>query len=87
MAEVERAWFQRVLLGRPDTPYLYDGAVEDGDLVPLDDADWDVDLRAWQAECESTRGRPARRPGRVAGPRPAVPRSSSRRGGEPMTGG
>jgi hypothetical protein len=29
--------------------------IEDSHLVPLDDADWDADLAAWQAECDSSR--------------------------------
>ena len=54
MAEVERAWFQRVLLGREDTPHLY-GNVEDSDFFPLDRADWDADLSQWHAACASSR--------------------------------
>ena len=39
MAEVERNWFQRVLLRAPDTPPIwYDPTVDDSELVPLDDA-------------------------------------------------
>jgi uncharacterized damage-inducible protein DinB len=56
MAEVERNWFRRVLL--EDTgagPIWFDLAVDDSELVPLDDADWDADLAAWQAECDSSR--------------------------------
>jgi uncharacterized damage-inducible protein DinB len=56
MAEVERNWFQRVLRERPDTPPIwFDPAVDDSELVPLDDADWDADLAAWQAECDASR--------------------------------
>lgn len=56
MAEVERNWFRRVLLRQPDTPPLwYDPAVEDSELVPLDDAYWEADLAAWQQECEHSR--------------------------------
>jgi uncharacterized damage-inducible protein DinB len=56
MAEVERNWFQRVLLSAPDTPPIwYDPAVEDSELVPLDDADWEADLSAWLAECDHSR--------------------------------
>jgi hypothetical protein len=29
--------------------------VEDSELVPLDDASWEYDLGAWQAECEASR--------------------------------
>ncbi|HZU72422.1 MAG TPA: DinB family protein [Acidimicrobiales bacterium] len=56
MAEVERNWFRRVLLSAPDTPYIWlDPAKEDSELVPLDDADWETDLSAWQKECEASR--------------------------------
>ena len=33
----------------------YDPAVEDSELVPLDDADWSSDLAAWNAECAASR--------------------------------
>jgi uncharacterized damage-inducible protein DinB len=56
MAEVERNWFRRVLLRQPDLPSIwYDRAVEDSELVPLDDADWEADLAAWQTECDASR--------------------------------
>jgi len=56
MAEVERNWFHRVLLSEPETPSIwYDPAVEDSELVPLDDADWEADVAAWEAECEDSR--------------------------------
>jgi hypothetical protein len=56
MAEVERNWFRRVLLSQPETPPIwYDPAVDDSELVPLDDANWKDDLSAWQAECEASR--------------------------------
>jgi uncharacterized damage-inducible protein DinB len=56
MAEVERNWFRRVLLREPDTPPIwYDPAVEDSELVPLDEADWTTDLDVWRAECEHSR--------------------------------
>jgi uncharacterized damage-inducible protein DinB len=56
MAEVERNWFQRVLLGHDD-PFLWvDVNVDDSELVPLDDAVWPKDLAAWQEECERSRG-------------------------------
>ncbi len=56
MAEVERNWFRRVLLRAPTTsPIWYDPAVEDSELVPLDDADWPSDLATWRAECEDAR--------------------------------
>jgi len=55
LAEVERNWFQRALLQLDTPPIWYDPAVEDSELVPLDDADWEADLAAWQAECEASR--------------------------------
>lgn len=56
LAEVERNWFHRVLLAEPDAPSIWlDPGVEDSELVPLDDADWDTDLAAWQEECERSR--------------------------------
>ena len=62
MAEVERNWFRRVLLPDPDAPPIwYDPAVDDSELVPLDDADWDADLAAWQAECDASRAAAAGR--------------------------
>ena len=56
MADVEHNWFTRVLLRAPETPPLFfDPAVEDSELVPLDDANWDDDLRVWQDECDRSR--------------------------------
>jgi uncharacterized damage-inducible protein DinB len=56
MAEVERNWFRRVLLRDPGTPPIwYDPAVEDSELVPLDNANWEADVQAWQAECHASR--------------------------------
>jgi hypothetical protein len=56
MAEVERNWFRRVLLRERDTPPIwYDPAIEDSELVPLDDADWDADLAVWHAQCDASR--------------------------------
>ena len=56
MADVERSWFRRRMLGQTDLPFLfYDGVDEDSDLFPLDHADWDHDLAAWREECESSR--------------------------------
>jgi len=54
MAEVERNWFQRVLLSAPDTPPIY-GPEDDIELVPLDDADFDTDLATFRGECERSR--------------------------------
>jgi hypothetical protein len=37
-------------------PYLwYDPAVADSEFAPLDGADWEQDLAAWQAECAASR--------------------------------
>jgi uncharacterized damage-inducible protein DinB len=56
MAEVERNWFRRVLLRQHDTPSIwFDPAIDDSELVPLDDADWENDLEAWRAECDASR--------------------------------
>ena len=56
MAEVERGWFTRTLQRAPETPYIWiDRDVEDSELVPLDDADWDDDLAIWTEECERSR--------------------------------
>jgi uncharacterized damage-inducible protein DinB len=61
MAEVERNWFHRVLLREPQTPPIwYDPAVADSELVPLDEADWEADVAAWQAECAASREAAAR---------------------------
>jgi len=62
MAEVERGWFRMTLLEDVDaSPIWYDPAVEDSELVPLDDADWDSDVAEWQAECETSRAAAASR--------------------------
>jgi uncharacterized damage-inducible protein DinB len=56
VAEVERNWFRRVLLNEADAPPIwYDPAVEDSELVPLDEAIWEADVAAWQAECDAAR--------------------------------
>lgn len=56
MAEVERNWFQRVLLSRPGLAAIWHNpAVADRDLIPLDDADWEADLATWKRECEMSR--------------------------------
>ena len=61
MAEVEQNWFHRVLLREPDTPWIwFDPAIDDSELVPLDDADWEFDLAAWFAQCEVSRAAAAR---------------------------
>jgi uncharacterized damage-inducible protein DinB len=56
MAEVERNWFGRVLGHDPElAPIWYTVGVEDSELFPLDDADWDDDLAAWYIECRTSR--------------------------------
>jgi len=56
MAEVERSWFRRVLLGEASATLIWrTRGVADSELVPLDNADWEADLTAWQAECEASR--------------------------------
>jgi uncharacterized damage-inducible protein DinB len=56
MAEVERNWFRRVLLRDTDAPFIWlDTAVTDSEMTPLDQADWEADLRAFGAECDSSR--------------------------------
>jgi uncharacterized damage-inducible protein DinB len=62
MAEVERSWFRRVLRREPSAPSIwYDDEVEDSELVPLDDADWEADLGAWRDECDASRNAAAGR--------------------------
>jgi uncharacterized damage-inducible protein DinB len=56
MAEVERNWFRRVLQREAAAPPIwFDPAIDDSELVPLDHADWDADLAAWEAECQASR--------------------------------
>jgi uncharacterized damage-inducible protein DinB len=56
MAEVERGWFRRTLNSDRDLPYIWiDVAVEDSELVPLDNASWTDDVAAWEAECSASR--------------------------------
>ena len=55
MAEVERGWFRRTLLVDDCGWIWYDPSIEDSELVPLDDADWEADVATWQAECDASR--------------------------------
>jgi hypothetical protein len=51
-----------VLAGEWDTPPIwYDPAIDDSELVPLDNADWEADLAAWHAECDDSRAAAALR--------------------------
>jgi hypothetical protein len=62
MGEVERNWFRRVLLLDDMAPPIWlDPEIEDSELVPLDDADWDADLRTWDGECDASRAAAASR--------------------------
>lgn len=61
MAEVERNWFRRVLAQEQLGHIWLDPEVEDSELVPLDRADWEADLSAWQAECSASRAAAAGR--------------------------
>jgi hypothetical protein len=62
VAEVERNWFRRVLLLDDMAPPIWlDPEIEDSELVPLDDADWDADLRTWEGECDASRAAAASR--------------------------
>jgi uncharacterized damage-inducible protein DinB len=55
MTDVERGWFQEVLLGR-DVPSLYSVPGErDGDFNGVDDADVAAAFSAFQAECDASR--------------------------------
>ena len=55
LAEVERNWFRRILLGQPDLPRIWhEPEVEGSPLVPLDDAEWHQDLQAWRSECQAS---------------------------------
>jgi uncharacterized damage-inducible protein DinB len=61
MAEVERGWFRRTLLSEPDTPWIwFDPAIDDSELVPLNEADWEADVAVWHGECEASRAAAAR---------------------------
>ena len=56
VAEAERNWFRRILLRDPELPRIwYHPGVEDGPLVPLDDANWENDLAVWEGECDASR--------------------------------
>src|SRR5260370_5207312 len=63
MAEVERNWFRRALPGDHGAPRRWaDGTVDDRELVPLDDADWESAVAAWEAEGDDSRGAAAAHP-------------------------
>jgi uncharacterized damage-inducible protein DinB len=55
MAEVERGWFRRTLLVDDCEGIWLDRNIDDSELVPLDDADFESDVATWQAECDASR--------------------------------
>jgi uncharacterized damage-inducible protein DinB len=60
MAEVERSWFRRALLSDSDAPYFWinattDAMVDDSEIFPLDDANWEDDLATWYGACDASR--------------------------------
>ena len=56
MAEVEFGWFHATFEDDPDAPELFgDPDIEDSEMVPLDDADWESDLTVWLDQCEASR--------------------------------
>ena len=55
MGEVERSWFRRTLLVDDCGRIWLDPDIDDSELVPLDDADWESDVATWQAECDASR--------------------------------
>jgi hypothetical protein len=56
MAEVEQGWFRRTLLSDADARFIFfDEAIEDSDMAPLDDANWEDDLSTWYRQCEFSR--------------------------------
>jgi uncharacterized damage-inducible protein DinB len=61
MAEVERSWFRRTLLGDVAAGWRFvHERGDDLDLHPLDAADWEADVAAWQDECGASRQAAAR---------------------------
>jgi len=55
MAEVEQNWFRRTLQGDTESPWLFSDDHDDSELVPLDDAEWEADLKVWHEECDRSR--------------------------------
>lgn len=54
MAEVERSWFRRTLLGEDAPPFWYGPDNPDGDFQ-VDGADVDEAFMRWTDECENSR--------------------------------
>lgn len=55
MAEVERAWFRRVLSGEEAPPLYYSDAEPDGDFDNIGRASRAEAFAAWHAECDNAR--------------------------------
>ncbi len=55
MTEVERNWFQRVLVGDDAPPLYYDETNEDGDFDDVDTADVALDVDRFHEACERAR--------------------------------
>ncbi|MFF2040513.1 DinB family protein [Kitasatospora sp. NPDC058170] len=56
MAEVERHWFQGILLGKPfETGHYWTEADPDGDFDNVDTADAEQDFATWRAEIDAAR--------------------------------
>ncbi len=55
MAEVERHWFRRALVGEDAPPLYYSDDNEDGDFDDVDGADVAVDLAVYRAEVDRCR--------------------------------
>ena len=56
MAEVEQNWFVRVLDGQTSLAHIWaDLEIEDSELFPLDDANWEADLEKYRQQCDVSR--------------------------------
>jgi uncharacterized damage-inducible protein DinB len=73
MAEVERGWFLRTLAEEPIDLIWPDPTNEDAEIYPIDDADWEEDLAAWERECAASRSVAASRSLDATGLRDGLP--------------
>ncbi|MEU7055813.1 DinB family protein [Streptomyces sp. NPDC046197] len=55
MAEVERGWFRKVLVGEDPGPIYYSDEDRDGDFHPTEEDTWAEAYATWQAEIETAR--------------------------------
>ena len=55
MADVERTWFRRSLLGEVAAPHFWSDESPDGDFDEVDQADVAADLATWHDECDAAR--------------------------------